>query len=127
MRVKLAVQTLSTKVVKEMEECENELTEQTRQYLRFSEVFWNIFNNPKPITDISDSRIAELDAVIQYFREWEAWLSQQYSKNADRAKHFISWQTKFDLEVSFNAKIRTSTYIIPARHSARNIYSCIFP
>ena len=103
MRVKLAVQTLSTKVVKEMEECENEITEQTRQYLRFSEVFWNIFNNPKPITDISDSRIAELDAVIQYFREWEAWLSQQYSKNADRAKHFISWQTKCDLEVSFNA------------------------
>ena len=94
------METLSSKVIKEMEECESEITEQTRQYLRFSEVFWNIFNNPKPITDISDHRIAELDAVIQYFREWEAWLSLQYRKNADRAKHFISWQTKFDLEVS---------------------------
>ena len=99
MRVKLAVETLSSKVIKEMEECENEITEQTRQYLRFSEVFWSIFNNPTPITDISDNRITQLDTVIQYFREWETWLSKQFSKNADRARHFISWQTKFDLEV----------------------------
>lgn len=100
MRVKLAVETLSSKVIREMEECENEITEQTRQYLRFSEVFWSIFNNPTHITDTSDNRITQLDTVIQYFREWETWLSKQFSKKADRARHFISWQTKFDLEVS---------------------------
>ena len=42
MRVKLAVQTLSSKVIKEMEECENEATEQTQHYLKMCEVFWNV-------------------------------------------------------------------------------------
>lgn len=83
-----------------MEECENEITEQIRQHLGFSEVFWLIFNNLKPITAISDHRMAVLDAVTQYFRESKAWLSQQYSTNADKEKHLFSWQKKFDLEVS---------------------------
>ena len=55
MRVKLAVQTLSTKVIKEMEECENEATEQTRHYLKMCEVFWNVFNDPTPIRSVNDT------------------------------------------------------------------------
>ena len=49
MRVKLAVQTLSEKVAKEMEECDNVNTKETRTYIRTCDTFWNIFNNPDPI------------------------------------------------------------------------------
>ena len=89
MWVKLAVETLSLKVVKEMEECNKQAT--------------SIFNDHTPIKKSDDNRLTELDAVVQFFQEWEIWLSQQYKKKSEQAKHFISWQTKFDFKVSSNA------------------------
>ena len=99
MRVKLAVQTLSTKVTNEMEECENETTEQTRKYIKVCEKFWTVFNNPKPLKTIEDNRIVELDEVVKYFEEWRLWLTQIYPTKTEQSQHYISWQTKFDLEV----------------------------
>ena len=49
MRVKLAVHTLSEKVAKEMEECDEEATVETRKYIKACATFWNIFNDPAPM------------------------------------------------------------------------------
>lgn len=99
MRVKLAVQTLSTKVANEMQECEYEATEETRNYIKTCEKFWNVFNDPKPLNRIEDRRISQLDEVIKYFKDWKSWLCTQYKTKAMQSQHFISWQTEFDLEV----------------------------
>ena len=74
MRVKLAVQTLSMKVANELHECENEATEETREYIKTCAKFWNVFNDPKPLSTIEDSRISQLDEVIKYFEDWKSWL-----------------------------------------------------
>jgi hypothetical protein len=54
MRVKLAVQTLP-KMLNEMKECDREATEETRNYI--CATFWNVFNDPTPITSGTDQRI----------------------------------------------------------------------
>ena len=99
MRVKLAVETLSTKVANEMEACENDATEQTRRYIRICEKFWKAFNDPRPLNTVDDGRISELDEVVKYFKDWGAWLAKKFPTKSEQSDHFISWQTKFDLEV----------------------------
>ena len=73
MRVKLAVETLSTKVANEMEACEKDATEQTRRYIRICEKFWKAFNDLRPLNTVDDGRISELDEVVKYFKDWGAW------------------------------------------------------
>ncbi len=41
MRVKLAVDTLSLKVAKEMEACDKKTTEETRKYITMCQMFWS--------------------------------------------------------------------------------------
>ena len=67
MRVKLAVQTLSEKVEKEMKECNKEATEETRNYILACATFWNVFNDPTPIGTGTDQRITQLNDVLKYF------------------------------------------------------------
>ena len=99
MRVKLAVHTLSEKVAREMEECDEEATVETRKYIKACAKFWNIFNDPAPIKTSSDGRMMELKDVIEYFTTWQEWLEQKYEKKKDRTEHFISWQSMSDLTV----------------------------
>lgn len=99
MRVKLAVQTLSEKVAKEMEEWDNVNTKETRTYIRTCDTFWNIFNNPDPIRAPDDERILKLNKTLEYFTNWEKWLGRKYSTKQEQGKHFISWQTMSDLKV----------------------------
>ena len=73
-------------------------TEKTRNYIKTCEKFWNVFNDPKPLSMIEDTRISQLDEVMKYFEDWKSWLCTQY-KTAIQFQYFISWQTKFDLEV----------------------------
>ena len=68
-------------------------------YLNNFENFWNMFNDSKPIMLETDPRIQVLEGVLRYFREWKASLTGQYRTKSEQAKHFIAWQTKFDLEV----------------------------
>ena len=104
MQVILAVQTLSTNIANEMEECEFEATKETRNYIKTCEKFWNVFNDPKPLITIEDTRISQLDEVIKYFQDWKS--CTQYEKKAIQSQHFMSWQTKFDLEVPFEPFIQ---------------------
>jgi hypothetical protein len=99
MRVKLAVDTLSLKVAQEMEACDNKTTEETRKYITMCFTFWSIFNDSMALKTVDDACISKLDGVVQYFYDWESWLSQKYETKAEQAQHYISWQTKFDLHV----------------------------
>ena len=101
MRVKLAVQTLSTKVSKEMEKsAEKEKTKQTRRYIENCKSLWKVFNYPKPLCSLNDERIEELNNVVKFFEQWRIWLTTKFNKKEEQSRHFISWQTKFDLDVS---------------------------
>lgn len=99
MCVKLADDTLSLKVAKEMEACDRKTTEETRTYITMCQTFWSIFNDPIPLKTVDDARISKLGGMVQYFYDWESWLSQKYETKAEQAQHYISWQTKFDLQV----------------------------
>ena len=101
MRVKLAVQTLSSKVANEMKACQAEDTEETRQYIKICEKFWNVFDDPRPLKTIEDNRKTELDAVVTYFEDLRMWLATQNRTKAQQSEHYISWQTKLDLEVQY--------------------------
>ena len=90
MRVKLAVQTLSEKVEKEMKGCDKEATEETRNYILACATFWNVFNDPTPIRTGTDQRITQLNDVLKYFMTWQEWLSQKFKNKTDQAQHFIS-------------------------------------
>ena len=82
-----------------MEACENDTTEQTRKYIRICEKFWKAFNDPRPLNTVDDGRISELYEVVKYFKDWGAWLAKKFPTKSEQSDHFISWQTKFDLEV----------------------------
>lgn len=135
MRVKLAVQTLSHKVVKEMEECDKEATKETRKYIQICETFWEIFNNPAPMKTPEDKRILQLNEVLDYFNTWEKWLAQRYHTKSEQAKHFISWQTISDLKVRINIKynsvptIKHVSFIIICllEQDASSDASCLLP
>jgi hypothetical protein len=99
MRVKLAVQTLSNKVAKEMAECDREATEGTREYILACATFWNVFNDHAPIRTSEDPRITQLNGVLKYFMSWHDWLAKKFETKSEQAKHFISWQTMSDLKV----------------------------
>ena len=100
MRVKLAVETLSLKVANEME-CDKQSTSETRKFILMCQLFWSVFNDPTPLRTIDDHRLSKLDVVVQYFHDWENWLSEKYKTKTEQAKHYISLQTKFDPQVSF--------------------------
>ena len=70
MRVKLAVETLSSKVAGEMEASEPEATVQTRRYIKNCDMSWKVFSDPTPLVNIDDKRIRELDSVMKYFEDW---------------------------------------------------------
>lgn len=63
-----------------MQECECEATEETRNYIKACEKFWNMFNDPKPLSTIKDCRISQLDEVVKYFEDWNSWLCTQNKK-----------------------------------------------
>lgn len=100
MGVKLAVETLSSKVAKEMEASEPEATVQTRRYIKNCDIFWKVFSDPTPLVNPDDKRITDLESVMKYFEEWRIWLSKRFPTKEEQSQHFISWQTKSDLDVS---------------------------
>jgi hypothetical protein len=99
MRVKLAVQTLSKKVQQEMSIHKNQATEATQKYISNCEKMWNVFNDNRPLRSVQDERVTILDDALTFFTMWKENLAQQYKKKAERASHFITWQTMFDIEV----------------------------
>ena len=99
MRVKLAVQTLSSKVQAEMQSSDNNVTLATQEYISMCDNFWNVFNSSKPLTTNCDE-ITKLDDVVNYFTDWQKNLGVFAKIKAEQAKYFVSWQTMFDLMVS---------------------------
>lgn len=99
MRVKLAVQTLSSKVAADMSKFENDATSSTQEYINNCEKFWKVFNDSKPIRNENDARIQMLDEVLGYFLEWKESLPHLYHTKSEEGLHFIAWQTMFDLKV----------------------------
>ena len=99
MRVKLAVQTLSRKVQRDMAAHENNETYETQEFICMCATLWDVFNDSMPLQSITDPRIAKLNQVLNYFKTWKQQLSQIFQRRADVSDHFITWQTMFDLEV----------------------------
>jgi len=63
---------------------------------------WNVFNDNKPLRSVQDERITILDDALTFFTTWKENLAQQYNAKSERASHFITWQTMFDIEVCNN-------------------------
>ncbi|KAL9978118.1 hypothetical protein ACROYT_G015603 [Oculina patagonica] len=99
MRVKLAVQTLSSKVADEMSKFENNDTLSTQEYIVQCEKFWKVFNDQTPIRVETDVRIHMLEEVLAYFVEWKESLPAMYDTKSEQGQHFIAWQTMFDLQM----------------------------
>ena len=99
MRVKLAVQTLSSNVQAEMQSSDNNVTLATQEYISMCDKFWNVMNSSKPLTTNCDE-IRKLDDVVNYFTDWQKNLGVFAKIKAEQAKYFVSWQTMFDLMVS---------------------------
>ncbi|CAH3154783.1 unnamed protein product [Porites evermanni] len=94
MRVKLAVNTFSQKVAVEMKANENNVTEFTQQYITMCHNLWQVFDDRRPISSVSDPRIDTLDTVLSFFSDWKASLNQ-----SQISSQFITWQTMFDIQV----------------------------
>ena len=59
-----------------------------------------MFINPKPLRNPDDDRLTELENVVTFSEDWRVWLSSKFKRKEELSKHFILWQTKFDLDVS---------------------------
>lgn len=100
MRVKLAVQALNSKVRKDMEKFESDVTLSTQKFILNCERLWNVFNDNKPLSSITDSRIKDLENVLHFFNNWKDELASQFTTKSEISQHFITWQTMFDLQVN---------------------------
>ena len=101
MRVKLAVHTLSSKVQADMAFHENNVTASTQEYIKMCETLWTVFNDNQPFHSIRDPRIAKLNEVADYFKERKQEIDNTYTTRSERSSHFITWQTMFDIQVSY--------------------------
>jgi hypothetical protein len=99
MRVKLAVQVLNDKVQKDMEAFDPVATESTQLFIHHCNLLWNVLNSNKPLSTTTDSRIKDLDTVMQFFDNWRDELYLLFKTKSEVSSHFISWQTMFDLKV----------------------------
>ena len=118
MRVKLAVQALSSSVARDMELHDQNTTEQTTKYIKACETAWFAFNDNKKLDTVNDERFRKLDEVVSFFDEWKVEIDNTYPTKAEQAKHFITWQTMFDLKVCicrlqnvFNGCRRGASYL----------------
>ena len=109
MRVKLAVNTLSEKVYKDMALHENNITEKTQEFIKMCEMLWNVFNDNSPLQSITDERVANLNQVLNYFKTWKQELQQTFHRRTEVSEHFITWQTMFDLEVIYRQDLKWFT------------------
>jgi hypothetical protein len=100
MRVKLAVQVLNSKVQKDMAKYENEATESTQKFISNCDALWNVFNDTKPLMSLEDTRIEDLDDVLDFFKNWKNELASLYKLTSEISSHFISWHTMFDIQVN---------------------------
>ena len=116
MRVKLAVQSLSAAVAREIELNNHNDTEKTRQYIKACEQVWTVFNDNKPLDRTEDVRFQQLNEAVSFIVNWRANIEDVYGTKSEQAKHFITWQTMFDLKVIFCLAVShmaTADYIIP--------------
>ena len=96
LELKLAIHTLSLKVdIHDMITFENSATNSTRDCMTACENFWKVFNN-SPLRVDTDSRIQVLGGILVYFRQWKHTLPEEQTKS-EQAKHFIAWETMFNL------------------------------
>ena len=100
MRVKLAVQVLNSKVRKDMERFESDPTISTQKFICNCEKLWGVFNDDKPLSSATDSRVIDLDNVLKFFNDWKDELASKFPNKSERSSHFITWQTMFDLQVN---------------------------
>ena len=70
MRVELAVQTLNSKVMKDMERHDPAATESTRPFISHCENLWKALNDDVPLSFLSDTRIKDLDNIVKFFYSW---------------------------------------------------------
>lgn len=101
MRVKLAVQVLNSKVRKDMANYESDATESTQKFIFNCEKLWDVFNDNKPISSLSDTRIKDLDNVLEFFKNWKDELASLFPTKSERSSHFVIWQTMFDVQVNY--------------------------
>jgi hypothetical protein len=101
MRVKLAVQALNSKVKKDMERHDPIATESTQEFIANCETLWKVLNDNTPLSSSNDPRMTDLDNVIKFFDNWKDELSLMFKTKSEIASHFITWQTMFDIKVSF--------------------------
>ena len=57
------------------------------------------FNDNKKLDTVNDERFQKLDEVVSYFDEWKVEIDNTHPTKAEQAKHFMTWQTMFDLKV----------------------------
>ena len=69
MRVKLAVQALNSKVRKDMKTLESDSTTSTQKFIYNCEKLWGVFNDDKPLSSATDSRVIDLDDVLKFFND----------------------------------------------------------
>ena len=100
MKVKYAVDVLSNVVASEMQKNDNARTIETQAFLKNCDQLWKVFNDLNRLSDADDERLNKLEEVIQYFGDWKLELQDEYGTKSERAKHFIIWQTHFDIQVS---------------------------
>ncbi len=101
MRVKLAVQALNSKVKNDMERHDPIATESTQEFIANCETLWKVLNDNTPLSSSNDPRMTDLDNVIKFFDNWKDELSLMFKTKSEIASHFITWQTMFDIKVSF--------------------------
>ena len=100
MKVKYAMDVLSNVVASEMQKNDNVRTVETQVFLKKCDQLWKVFNDSNRLSDADHERLDKLEEVIQYFGEWKLQLQDEYETKSERAKHFITCQTHFDIQVS---------------------------
>ena len=99
MKVKLAVQTLNSKVRKDMERHDPAATKSTQLFISHCENLWKALNDNAPLSSLNDTRIKDLDNVAKFFDSWRDELYLVFVSKSEIVSHFITWQTMFDIKV----------------------------
>ena len=63
------------------------------------ENFWKLCKNSSPLLIKGGHQCMDAGGILEYFKQRKDTLPQEHRTKFEQAKHFIAWQTMFNLLV----------------------------
>ena len=85
------------------------------QLLSFTSLFIDIYRSAEPVSSMQDERLSQLQTVLAYFDEWDAFCKRKRGHKKVKNDIFITMECYTDLKYCINGIISLCHEVVPRR------------